>query len=104
MLRSLEIPLPENIQESEETVSDIVMVSRSVYTDVISCITDIKTVLSAKYLGHDQISVSDRPHPIFLDDAVHDLQTMRGQVKPVFRSRYKQNLLLRYSWHPIIHP
>jgi hypothetical protein len=81
MLSSLETPLPENVQESEETVSDTVMISRSVYMDVISCITEIKMVLSAKYLGHDQISASDRPHPIFLDDAVHVLQTMTGQVK-----------------------
>jgi hypothetical protein len=81
MLSSLETPLPEKVQESEETVSDTVMVSRSVYMDVISCITEIKTVLRAKYLGHDQISASDRPHPIFLDDEVHILQTMTGQVK-----------------------
>jgi hypothetical protein len=81
MSSSLEIPLPENVQESEETVSDTVMVSRYVYMDVISCITEIKTVISAKYLGHDKICASDRPHPIFLDDAVHVLQTMTGQVK-----------------------
>jgi hypothetical protein len=80
MLSSLEIPLPENIQESEETVSDTVMVSRYVYMDVISCITEIKTVISAKYIGHDQVSASDRPHPILLDD-VHVLQMMTGQVK-----------------------
>jgi hypothetical protein len=80
-ISSLETALPENVQESEDTVSDTVMVSRSVYMDVISCITEIKTVLSANYLGHDQISASDCPHPIFLDDAVHVLQTMTGQVK-----------------------
>jgi hypothetical protein len=81
MLSSLETHLPDNVKESAEIVSDTVMVSRSIYMDVISCITEIKTVLSAKYLGHDQISASDRPHPIFLDDAVHVLQTMTGQVK-----------------------
>jgi hypothetical protein len=81
MLSSLETHLPENVQESEDTISDTVMVSRSIYMNVISCITEIKTVLSAKYHGHDQISASDRPHPIFLDDAVHVLQTMTGQVK-----------------------
>jgi hypothetical protein len=81
MLSSLETPLPENVQEPEETLSDTVMVSRSVYMDVISCITEIKTVLSAKYLGPDQRSASDRPHPILLDDAVHVLQTMMGQFK-----------------------
>jgi hypothetical protein len=50
MLSSFEISFPENVQESEETVSDTVMVSRSIYMDVISCITEIKTVPSAKYL------------------------------------------------------
>jgi hypothetical protein len=80
-LSSLKISLPENIQESEETVSDTVMVSRSVYMDIISRITEIRTVLSAKYLGHDQVSASDRPHPILLDDEVHVLQMMTGQVK-----------------------
>ena len=81
MLSSLAIPLPENTQESEETVSDTVMVSRSVYMDFISLITEIKAVFGAKYLVHDQVSVSDRPHPIFLDDAVQVLQMMTDQVK-----------------------
>jgi hypothetical protein len=57
------------------------MVSRSVHMDVMSCINEIKTVLGAKYLGHDQVSASDRPHPILLDDEVHVLQTKTGQVK-----------------------
>jgi hypothetical protein len=57
------------------------MVSHSVYMDVMSCINEIKTVLGAKYLGHDQASASDRPHPIFLDDEVHVLQKMTVQVK-----------------------
>ena len=72
---------PEGLPDSEETDSDSVILSRSVFADVIACLADIKTILDTKYAGFDQDSASDRPNPIYLDDAVLVLQTMTSPVK-----------------------
>jgi hypothetical protein len=80
MLSTLSVAVPESIPESEETVGDPVTMTRLQYMELISCFSDIKTILNAKTPGYDQDAVSDRPHPIFLDDAVLVLQTMTSPV------------------------
>lgn len=72
---------PDGLLDSDETASDSIILSRSVLTDVIACLTDIKTILDTKYAVIDQDSAADRPNPIFLDDAVLVLQTMTSPVR-----------------------
>jgi hypothetical protein len=76
MLSTLSVAVPESFPDTEETDGDPVTLPRLQYMEFISCLTDIKTILNAKTPGYDQDGVSDRPHPIFLDDAVLVLQTM----------------------------
>jgi hypothetical protein len=80
-LSMLPAPLPQGLPDSDETVADSVTLSRSVYGDVIACLTEIKTTLDTESPRSDQNSAPDRPHPIFLDDAVLVLQTMTSPVK-----------------------
>jgi hypothetical protein len=81
MLNKLTDPLPDGLPDSDETVTDIVTLSRSVYADFIASLTEIKTILDSKSPGYDHDSASDRPNPIFLDDAVLVLQTMTSPIK-----------------------
>jgi hypothetical protein len=74
-------PLPDGLPDSDETVTDAVTLSHSVYVDVIACLTEIKRTLDTESPGYDYDSASDRPNPILLDDAVLVLQTMASPVK-----------------------
>jgi hypothetical protein len=80
-LSKLSAPLPDGLPDSDETVTDSVTLSRLVYVDVIACLKEIKRALDTKSPGYDHESASDRPNPIFLDDAVLVLQTMTSPVK-----------------------
>ena len=72
---------PGGLPDSDETDSDSVILSRSVFADVIAFLADIKTILDTKHAGFDQDSASDRPNPIYLDDEVLVLKTMTSPVK-----------------------
>jgi hypothetical protein len=80
-LRKLPDKYSEGLPGSEVTNSDSVILRRSVLVDVITCLTDITMILDTKYDILDRDSASNRPNPIFLDDAVLLLQTMPSAVR-----------------------
>jgi hypothetical protein len=71
----------EGPPDLEETDYDSVILSRSVFADVIARLTDIKTILDTKNAGLEHDRLSDRPNPISLYDAVLVLQNMRSPVR-----------------------
>jgi hypothetical protein len=81
MLSRLSVSSSEGLPDSNESTSDSVILSRSVYTDAIACLIEIRTSLETKYQGSNREQASDCPTPIFLEDAVLVLQTMTSPVQ-----------------------